>query len=752
MSQTSEPDPMENKKDLRIQFLEEQVRWNLLVSEILISLGDLHHQASLERKPEALFRATMEALQKLAPFKAQGFFLVNEEDSDFDLLFCNPEDSRDSIQQAVDFNIEEGVFAWALYQNKPVMAKPGWENETLVLHVLATQRRVRGMFAGLMEGDIRHFPEKSRYPVSLVLQNTAKALESLALYDLLHSRNRALEDRVRRDSLELKEKKQQWREEASFRTLAEESLILAKEQLEQALAAKDEFLANISHELRSPLDSILGYAQIVIHEMRKAGQEEFVEELKIIEAAGQHLLLLVNDLLDLVNLESGTLRLHRETFYLEPFLNDLMATLEPLAEQGNNVLSLEIPPDSGSMHSDPVRVRQVLLHLLSNACKYTREGRITLSVARERQAKGDYIKFVVTDTGMGIDPEKLDQIFEKFTRGPEARRENVKGTGLGLPICKQLTDLLGGSLEVRSEPGKGSVFTLRLPCAPVPEGSSPAPEPSAQPEGSPEPAPMPDPQAPETPPPPPPARKETPPDTERGPILIGEEDPVLRNLLARFLEKKGFVIDFVSQGEALLEKVQERPPAFLILGELEGEPGVPQILTHLQDFIQRYPSSVVLLGNYTGVAPEGVPVLSKPIDWDGLLKLLPTLPRSAREKNILIVESDPVVREILSRLFVREGWSVEAQAGFRLDPDQLRQSPPRLLLMEVPGDLSRVRLFLEELRRQPHLSRIPVFLITARNLNPEDLKSLDGEVQAVFKKGHYTRLDLLSKIQAVCPA
>lgn len=263
---------------------------------------------------------------------------------------------------------------------------------------------------------------------------------------------------------------------------------------------------------------------------------------------------------------------------------------------------------------------------------------------------------------------------------------------------------------------------------------------------------MPDPQAPETPPPPPPARKETPPDTERGPILIGEEDPVLRNLLARFLEKKGFVIDFVSQGEALLEKVQERPPAFLILGELEGEPGVPQILTHLQDFLQRYPSSVVLLGNYTGVAPEGVPVLSKPIDWDGLLKLLPTLPRSAREKNILIVESDPVVREILSRLFVREGWSVEAQAGFRLDPDQLRQSPPRLLLMEVPGDLSRVRLFLEELRRQPHLSRIPVFLITARNLNPEDLKSLDGEVQAVFKKGHYTRLDLLSKIQAVCPA
>ncbi len=236
-------------------------------------------------------------------------------------------------------------------------------------------------------------------------------------------------------------------------------LLKARHDAEAADRAKTQFLASMSHELRTPLNAIIGYSELLRDEAEDRQLPSFTGDLDKIRGAGRHLLSLINDVLDLSKIEAGRVEIVAAPFALRGVLDEVSATVEPLVARRRNRLAVRCAADPGTMHSDETRVRQVLFNLLSNASKFTEDGSITLDVGRE----DDHVVFAVTDTGIGMTPEQAGKLFEAFVQADVSIAARYGGTGLGLAISRRLCRLMGGDIAVRSEPGKGSTFTVRLP-------------------------------------------------------------------------------------------------------------------------------------------------------------------------------------------------------------------------------------------------------------------------------------------------
>jgi len=251
-------------------------------------------------------------------------------------------------------------------------------------------------------------------------------------------------------------------------------LLRARSDAESASRAKSQFLANMSHELRTPLNAILGYAELLQEEAQDRSVPEFVPDLDRIRFAGRHLLTLINDVLDLSKIEAGKVELVLAPFPVRRVLDEVRSTAEPLVARKANRLELRCPDDPGTMHSDETRIRQVLFNLLSNASKFTERGTIGLDVRRESgNGQGDWLVFAVSDTGIGMTAEQLGRLFEAFVQADASIAAKYGGTGLGLAISRRLCRLLGGDIQVASEPGRGTTFTVRLPTT-APSAEDPA--------------------------------------------------------------------------------------------------------------------------------------------------------------------------------------------------------------------------------------------------------------------------------------
>jgi len=242
-----------------------------------------------------------------------------------------------------------------------------------------------------------------------------------------------------------------------------EELQEANRQLAEASGHKSQFLANMSHELRTPLNAIIGYSEMLQEEAEDLDAGAFLPDLQRINAAGKHLLGLINDILDLSKIEAGRMDLFLESFDLRRLVDDVEAVVRPLAEKNANVLVIECADDLGTMQADQTKARQVLFNLLSNASKFTDHGAISLTVERETGADGDWVTFAVSDTGIGMTDEQLGRLFEAFSQAEASTRSTYGGTGLGLAISRHFCRLMGGDLTVTSVYGKGSTFTVRLP-------------------------------------------------------------------------------------------------------------------------------------------------------------------------------------------------------------------------------------------------------------------------------------------------
>ncbi|WP_353674227.1 ATP-binding protein [Synechocystis sp. LKSZ1] len=282
-------------------------------------------------------------------------------------------------------------------------------------------------------------------------------------YENLESKNQELE--LAREELALAnsslEKKVQERTEQLEQII--EEVKAARAEAEEANATKSVFLANMSHELRTPLNAIIGYSEILMEEAEELEPEDFIPDLEKIYRSGKLLLALINDLLDLSKIEAGKMDLYLESFNLQTFTEEITSTVEPLMKKNNNQLVLENDLASEVMMADLTKVRQSVLNLLSNAAKFTHNGTITLSLQPFNHQGQPWVSFQVRDTGIGMTPEQMDKLFQPFTQADSSTTRKYGGTGLGLAISRQFCRMMGGDIQLTSEPGQGSCFTITLP-------------------------------------------------------------------------------------------------------------------------------------------------------------------------------------------------------------------------------------------------------------------------------------------------
>jgi signal transduction histidine kinase/ActR/RegA family two-component response regulator len=380
----------------------------------------------------------------------------------------------------------------------------------------------------------------------------------------------------------------------------------ARDAAEQANRAKSVFLANMSHELRTPLNAVIGYSEMIEEEAVEGGHQQYVPDLRKIRAAGRHLLTLINSVLDLSKVEAGKMELHPETFEVPWLVEEVTGTVQPLAQQRGNRLDVRCAPGVGSLHTDVVKLRQVLLNLLSNACKFTAGGTVTLAVDRS----AEWIRFQVRDTGIGMTAEQQAKLFEAFTQADSGIARKYGGTGLGLAISRRFCQLMGGDVSVESAPGEGATFSVRLPVqrASGPRARRSGIVPAGVVTGS-----------------VPAGRRSMPnPALSLPEVLVIDDDPMVRDLMTWALEKKAFRVLTADTAADGVRLARARRPA-LITAEVQMDGGWEALEAITRDpALQRVPVVVVSVEEERQRALDlgAVDYVVKPIDRDRLLALI----------------------------------------------------------------------------------------------------------------------------------
>jgi signal transduction histidine kinase/ActR/RegA family two-component response regulator len=478
---------------------------------------------------------------------------------------------------------------------------------------------VSGLFAlfvssklqGLISKPILHLEDTMR----MVSSNKNYAVRAVKTYGdeigrLIDGFNTMLSEIQQRDTAlqstngELKTRTQELEQEVFQRKQTQEELLSAKHAAEDANRAKSTFLANMSHELRTPLNAIIGYSEMLEEETRDSGKIENVQDLKKIQTAGKHLLSLINDVLDLSKIEAGKMGLHLETFEVSQVIEEMVTTLQPAAAKNANSIHVHLAENLGVMKADITKVRQILFNLLSNACKFTDHGTISVDVDQIKVEKKDWIQFRVSDTGIGISAKQKENLFHEFAQADASIARKYGGTGLGLAITHRFVQLMKGQINVESEPGRGAIFTVQLPPQVVIETTESAQSESAGKV--------------------PAASSET--KTGLETILVIDDDPSVRDLMSRFLTKLNFHVVAAANGEEGIRLAKQVHPLLITLDVVMPDCDGWAVLNRLKSDSELAEIPVIMVtvvdNEAMGLELGASNYLIKPVDRDRLAVLV----------------------------------------------------------------------------------------------------------------------------------
>ena len=510
-------------------------------------------------------------------------------------------------------------------------------------------------------------------------------------------------------------------------------LEIARDQAMEASRTKSRFLANISHELRTPLNAIIGLTELLCENAERFGTEKALDPLRRVLRSGRHLLKLINDILDLSKIEAGKLDLVLEEVMIQPMVEEILGTARHLAEQNRNQLFLECSAEIGMVRCDSMRLRQVLLNLLGNACKFTKDGAVHLRVARTRDIGHEWIEFAVSDSGIGMTEEQLARLFQEFAQADASTTRQFGGTGLGLAITRRLCQMMGGDVTATSSLGKGSNFSVRLPAdsgVAMPLEEAPT-EPTYR-------------------------RTIDGGGASRDVVLVIDDDPTARELITTHLHEEGYAVQTASCGIDGLKLARDLHPAAItldillpdidgwtVLAALKGDPtlaDIPVIIVTIVDEQRR------------GMTLGAAGFLTKPIDRHRLLGIMTPYRVTERTSTVLIVDDDEEHRQLVRTILEAQGWVVREAANGRLALDALASALPDIVLLDLMMPEMDGFQVVATLQDNPAWRDVPIVVVTALDLSTEDRRRLSGGVEEILSKHADTSSELIARVGTLIAA
>jgi len=503
------------------------------------------------------------------------------------------------------------------------------------------------------------------------------------------------------------------------------------ERLAEVDRLKSQFLANMSHELRTPLNSIIGFSRVILKGIDGPVTEMQRQDLEAIYSSGQHLLGLINDILDISKIEAGKMELNFQPIDLKEIIHGVMSTAVALVKDRPVELQQSVPADLPAIIADERRIRQVLLNLVSNAAKFTDEGFIRV----EAHADEEFVTISVSDTGIGIPEDKLPKIFEAFTQVDSSPSRKYGGTGLGLTITKSFVELHGGRIWAESEVGKGSTFTFTLPIqgppslqeAEVAEEAEEAP--SAAAAG---------------------AEASEAEDTGKVVLCVDDDEGVI-TLFRRYLDKQGYRVVGLTDSTRVLEEAKRLKPYAITLDVMMPEKDGWEVIRELKADPETKDIPVVMC---TIVGEEGkglslgaADYLVKPILEQELLNALDRLDREEGQHRVLIVDDQEEDRELLRRIIeAQDGFEVVEAASGQEAIALVKRVRPHIIILDLLMPEVDGFAVLEAVKADESTRHIPIIVVTAKELTEEDRRLLNHRIEALIQKGLLTQEELLQDV------
>ena len=510
----------------------------------------------------------------------------------------------------------------------------------------------------------------------------------------------------------------------------------ARQAAEAANQAKGSFLANMSHELRTPLTVILGYSEMLLHSAQDSARQKLDERstgrLERIYTSAQHLLNLINDILDFSKIEAGRLDLAPENFRITNLIEDIVAAVQPLMGKNHNRLEVAIETSftgvkgalgenrfQDEIYADPTRVRQVLYNLLSNAAKFTENGVVHLRVQRSIQEDQSWLEFEVSDTGIGMTPEQVENLFQYFQQAEPSTTRKYGGTGLGLAISRRLCQMMGGSISAQSTLREGSVFHVRLPL----HAPSSRQKPSAAPVAA---------------------------DGSAFKVLVIDDEKEVAELIADSLAQAGFEAHIACNGPDGLRMATKLHPHAITLDIFMPDMDGWSVLQALKSDASLHDIPVVIISlaaeREMGFTLGAADYLTKPIDRKQLIQTLeryrpapPPPPENAKKGDILLVEDDPMMCDLLQSELGGAGWQMRLAENGRRGLEMLAAAAPDLILLDLLMPEMDGFQFVQVVQGEAAWQKLPIIVITAMDLSAEQREALNGFVQHILYKGNGRR-------------